>query len=107
MTWRHLLNRALARIPVPPALVSPLVDSLPVLRNLAARPDRLLRDVRAVTDTPFTDLLDAYARAAVHERFMLHAMAMTTAMLGVPYGPALCETRPSRLRGILLKTEAT
>lgn len=57
-----------------------------------------------MTDTPFTDLLDAEARAEAHRRDMAWAMSWTNALLGVPYGPALCETRPSRLRGLLTTT---
>lgn len=59
-----------------------------------------------MSDTPFTDLLDAYARTEAHRRDMAWAMSWTTALIGVPYGPALCETRPSRLRGLLTVTEA-
>jgi hypothetical protein len=51
------------------------------------------------------ELVQAIASHLAHRHEMLWAMAMTTAMIGVPYGPALCEARPSKLRGILMTTE--
>lgn len=68
-----------------------------------------------MSDTPFTDLVhELWAREvrdhldAKHHRETAHQVHMATAMwfnerlLGVPYGPALCEVRPSKLRGLMI-----
>ena len=56
-----------------------------------------------MTNTTLAEQLDAMAaefRRGAHDADMGLAMALTERLLGVPYGPALCEVHPSKVRGI-------
>ena len=62
-----------------------------------------------MSDTPFDDLLGEMVRDLLAKRD--HAIEMEVSMAwnetfkGVPYGPALNETRPSQLRGIIVDSD--
>lgn len=56
-----------------------------------------------MTDTTFADMMDfivADWRRVVHQAEMGLAMALNERLIGEPYGPALCEVHPSKVRGI-------
>lgn len=48
----------------------------------------------------FTEMVDAELDRVAHRLFMDQAMAWNEVWIGVPYGPALCETHPSNLAGL-------
>jgi hypothetical protein len=70
-------------------------------------PDQAEAERQATVSRLLDEWAHAYLRRVRHDQDMNVVMAMATAMLGVPYGPALCETRPSQLRGTRLTTQPT
>ncbi len=54
----------------------------------------------ATTAGEFLAILEAETTALRHDMEMYFAMEWNVAMIGVPYGPALCQAHPPELRGL-------